>query len=56
MHFIGTNIGGASLKVAVMDECGEFCELFCCQAALARSRSRARSNKIWSKKATARAS
>ncbi|MFC2750276.1 MAG: hypothetical protein ACFN38_04055 [Campylobacter sp.] len=28
MHFIGTNIGGASSKVAVMDERGEFCELF----------------------------
>ena len=28
MHFIGTNIGGASSKLAVMDERGEFCELF----------------------------
>jgi len=28
MHFIGTNIGGASSKVAVMDESGKFCELF----------------------------
>ena len=28
MYFIGTNIGGASSKVAVMDERGEFCELF----------------------------
>lgn len=28
MHIIGTNIGGASSKVAVMDERGEFCELF----------------------------
>ena len=28
MHFIGTDIGGASSKVAVMDERGEFCELF----------------------------
>ena len=28
MHFIGTSIGGASSKVAVMDERGEFCELF----------------------------
>ena len=28
MHFIGTNIGRASSKVAVMDERGEFCELF----------------------------
>ncbi|WP_314069612.1 CoA protein activase [Campylobacter showae] len=28
MHFIDTSIGGASSKVAVMDERGEFCELF----------------------------
>ena len=28
MHFIGTNIGGASSKFAVVDERGEFCELF----------------------------
>lgn len=28
MHFIGIDIGGASSKVAVMDECGKFCELF----------------------------
>ena len=28
MHFIGIDIGGASSKVAVMDERGEFCELF----------------------------
>jgi len=28
MHFIGTNIGGASATVAVMDERGEFYELF----------------------------
>ena len=28
MHFIGTSIGGASSKVAVMDERGKFCELF----------------------------
>ena len=28
MYFIGTNIGGASPKVAVMDERGKFCELF----------------------------
>ena len=28
MHFIGTNIGGTSSKVAVMDERGKFCELF----------------------------
>ena len=28
MHIIGTNIGGASSKVAVMDEHGKFCELF----------------------------
>ena len=28
MHFIGTNIGGASSKLAAMDERGEFCELF----------------------------
>ena len=28
MHFIGTNIGGASSKVAVIDERGKFCELF----------------------------
>ena len=28
MHFIGTNIGGASSKVAVMNERGKFCELF----------------------------
>lgn len=28
MHIIGTNIGGASSKFAVMDERGEFCELF----------------------------
>ncbi len=28
MHFIGTNIGGASSKLAVMDERGKFCELF----------------------------
>ena len=28
MYFIGIDIGGASSKVAVMDERGEFCELF----------------------------
>ena len=28
MHFIGIDIGGASSKLAVMDERGEFCELF----------------------------
>ena len=28
MHFIGIDIGGASSKFAVMDERGEFCELF----------------------------
>ena len=28
MHFIGIDIGGASSKVAVMDEHGKFCELF----------------------------
>ena len=28
MHFIGIDIGGVSSKVAVMDEHGEFCELF----------------------------
>ena len=28
MHFIGTNIGGASSKLAAMDERGEFRELF----------------------------
>ena len=28
MHIIGTSIGGASSKLAVMDERGEFCELF----------------------------
>ena len=28
MHFIGIDIGGASSKVAVMDERGKFCELF----------------------------
>ena len=28
MHIIGTNIGGASSKVAVMDERGDLCELF----------------------------
>lgn len=28
MHFIGIDIGSTSSKVAVMDECGEFCELF----------------------------
>ena len=27
MNFIGTNIGGASSKLAVMDERGKFCEL-----------------------------
>lgn len=28
MHFIGIDIGGASSKLAVMDEHGKFCELF----------------------------
>ena len=28
MHFIGIDIGSTSSKVAVMDERGEFCELF----------------------------
>ena len=28
MYFIGIDIGRASSKVAVMDECGKFCELF----------------------------
>ena len=28
MHFIGIDTSGASSKVAVMDECGKFCELF----------------------------
>lgn len=28
MHFIGIDIGSTSSKVAVMDECGKFCELF----------------------------
>lgn len=28
MHFIGIDIGGASSKLAVMDERGKFCELF----------------------------
>ena len=28
MYYIGIDIGGASSKVAVMDECGKFCELF----------------------------
>lgn len=28
MHFISIDIGGASSKLAVMDECGKFCELF----------------------------
>ena len=28
MHFICTNIGGASSKLAVIDERGELCELF----------------------------
>ena len=28
MHFIGIDTGGASSKVAVMDERGKFCELF----------------------------
>ena len=28
MYFIGIDIGGASSKVAVMDEHGKFCELF----------------------------
>ncbi len=45
MHFIGIDIGSTSSKVAVMDERGEFCELFLLQSALARSRSRARSSK-----------
>ncbi len=28
MHFIGIDIGSTSSKVAVMNECGKFCELF----------------------------
>ena len=46
MHFIGIDIGGASSKVAVMDEQANFASYFCYRAALARSRSRGRLSKI----------
>ena len=56
MHFIGIDIGGASSKVAVMDEHSKFCELFLLPSGFSAVKVARQIKQNLEQKATARAS